>query len=116
MRLENQYFALDLDHSKGQAVLDEGVCAFYVPSSLVDVKLELFAVLRAFDDAGVGEDQRGLRRQVVGQLHHHVHPRRRRIRDREGPAGTIAFAYGRDTLGPNEATSAFLVFRKGGLE
>ncbi|MDE2621519.1 MAG: type-F conjugative transfer system secretin TraK [Sphingomonadales bacterium] len=36
--------------------------------------------------------------------------------DREGPAGTIAFAYGRDKLGPNEATSAFLVFRKGGLE
>jgi len=28
-------------------VLDEGVCAFYVPSSLVDVKLELFAVLRS---------------------------------------------------------------------
>ncbi|MGB4487188.1 MAG: type VI secretion system baseplate subunit TssK [Pseudomonas veronii] len=47
LRLENQYFALDLGHSKGQAVLDEGVCAFYVPSSLVDVKLELFAVLRS---------------------------------------------------------------------
>lgn len=47
LRLENQYFALDLDHSKGQAVLDEGVCAFYVPSTLADVKLELFAVLRS---------------------------------------------------------------------
>lgn len=36
--------------------------------------------------------------------------------DRDGPAGAIAFAYGRDRLGPGEATSAFLVFRKGGLE
>jgi len=36
--------------------------------------------------------------------------------DREGPAGTIAFAYGRNGLRPGETTSAFLVFRKGGLE
>lgn len=36
--------------------------------------------------------------------------------DHEGPAGAIAFAYGRDRLAPGEATSAFLVFRKGGLE
>ena len=47
LRLENQYFALDLSHAKGQAVLSEGVCAFYVPSTLVDVKLELYAVLRS---------------------------------------------------------------------
>lgn len=46
LRLENQYFALDLGHPKGQAMLAEGVCAFYVPSTLGDVKLELFAVLR----------------------------------------------------------------------
>ena len=46
LRLENQYFALDLRHAKGQAVLAQGVCAFYVPSTLADVKLELFAVLR----------------------------------------------------------------------
>ena len=46
LRLENQYFALDLSHPKGQAMLAAGVCAFYVPSTLVDVKLELFAVLR----------------------------------------------------------------------
>jgi type VI secretion system protein ImpJ len=46
LRLENQYFALDLDHAKGQAVLAAGVCAFYVPSTLAEVKLELFAVLR----------------------------------------------------------------------
>ncbi|WP_298166624.1 type-F conjugative transfer system secretin TraK [Novosphingobium sp.] len=37
-------------------------------------------------------------------------------KDREGPAGVLAFAYGRDVLLPGEITSAFLVFRKGGLE
>jgi len=47
LRLENQYFALGLDDAKGQAMLAEGVCAFYVPSTLAEVKLELFAVLRA---------------------------------------------------------------------
>ncbi|PMZ85164.1 MULTISPECIES: type VI secretion system baseplate subunit TssK [unclassified Pseudomonas] len=47
LRLENQYFALDLNHAKGQAILDQGICAFYVPSTLSEVKLELFAVLRA---------------------------------------------------------------------
>ncbi|WP_166359564.1 type VI secretion system baseplate subunit TssK [Pseudomonas akapageensis] len=46
LRLENQYFALDLSHAKGQAMLAAGACAFYVPSTLADVKLELFAVLR----------------------------------------------------------------------
>lgn len=46
LRLENQYFALDLSSLPGQAVLEQGVCAFYVPSTLSDVKLELFAVLR----------------------------------------------------------------------
>ncbi|CAG8863299.1 hypothetical protein PS627_00235 [Pseudomonas fluorescens] len=46
LRLENQYFALDLSHPKGRAMLAAGVCAFYVPSTLTDVKLELFAVLR----------------------------------------------------------------------
>ncbi|MBV7549591.1 type VI secretion system baseplate subunit TssK [Pseudomonas sp. PDM26] len=47
LRLENQYFALDLSHEKGKAILAQGVCAFYVPSTLAEVKLELFAVLRA---------------------------------------------------------------------
>ncbi|WP_226503037.1 type VI secretion system baseplate subunit TssK [Pseudomonas sp. MWU16-30317] len=47
LRLENQYFALDLGHPKGQAMLAAGTCAFYVPSTLADMKLELFAVLRA---------------------------------------------------------------------
>lgn len=46
LRLENQYFALDLSHAKGQSMLAAGVCAFYVPSTLAEVKLELFAVLR----------------------------------------------------------------------
>lgn len=46
LRLENQYFALDLAHAKGQAMLAEGICAFYVPSTLADIQLELFAVLR----------------------------------------------------------------------
>ncbi|RUT37602.1 type VI secretion system baseplate subunit TssK [Pseudomonas sp. PAMC 29040] len=47
LRLENQYFALDLGHASGRAMLAEGTCAFYVPSTLPDIKLELFAVLRA---------------------------------------------------------------------
>ena len=46
VRLENQYFALDLKHPRARAVLDEGVCVFYVPATLTEVKLELFAVLR----------------------------------------------------------------------
>lgn len=47
MRLGNQYFALDLNHSKAQAMLEAGVCALYVPGTLSDVKLDLFAVLRS---------------------------------------------------------------------
>lgn len=46
LRLENQYFVLDLRQANGQAMLAEGTFAFYVPSTLADVKLELFAVLR----------------------------------------------------------------------
>ncbi|MDD2109454.1 MULTISPECIES: type VI secretion system baseplate subunit TssK [Pseudomonas] len=47
LRLENQYFALDLSHEKGRAMLAGGVCALYVPSVFQEVKLELFAVLRS---------------------------------------------------------------------
>lgn len=47
LRLENQYFALDLNSPAAQAMLDAGNCAFYIPGSLGDVKLELFAVLRS---------------------------------------------------------------------
>ncbi|HEF4762981.1 TPA: type VI secretion system baseplate subunit TssK [Pseudomonas putida] len=46
LRLENQYFALDLSHEKGRAMLASGNCAVYVPGTLAEVKLELFAVLR----------------------------------------------------------------------
>ncbi|EMS1063066.1 type VI secretion system baseplate subunit TssK [Providencia stuartii] len=47
LRLENQYFSLDLDTQAGQAMLSSGQCAFYVPSTLGDIQLELFAVLRS---------------------------------------------------------------------
>lgn len=46
LRLENQYFALDLAHAKGRAMLAHGVCALYAPSTFADARLELFAVLR----------------------------------------------------------------------
>lgn len=47
LRLENQYFALDLNGPAAQAMLEAGNCAFYTPGSLGDIKLELFAVLRS---------------------------------------------------------------------
>lgn len=47
LRLENQYFALDLNGLAAQAMLEAGNCAFYTPGSLGDIQLELFAVLRS---------------------------------------------------------------------
>ena len=47
LRLENQYFALDLNGQAAQAMLEAGNCAFYTPGSLGDIQLELFAVLRS---------------------------------------------------------------------
>lgn len=47
LRLENQYFALDMTHPQGIEVLETGTCAFFVSAALTDVKLELFAVLRS---------------------------------------------------------------------
>lgn len=47
LRLENQYFALDLSTDAARAMLDAGNCTFYTPGSLGEVKLELFAVLRS---------------------------------------------------------------------
>lgn len=47
MRLENQYFALDLSSDAARAMLEAGNCTFYTPESLGEVKLELFAVLRS---------------------------------------------------------------------
>jgi len=46
LRLENQYFALDIGNAKGQAMLVAQACTFYVPSTLKELQLELFAVLR----------------------------------------------------------------------
>ena len=47
LRLENQYFALDLSSDAARSMLEVGNCTFYTPESLGDVKLELFAVLRS---------------------------------------------------------------------
>lgn len=47
LRLENQYLALGIETPASQAMLYSGQCAFYVPSTLGDIQLELFAVLRS---------------------------------------------------------------------
>ncbi len=47
VRLENQYFVLDMDSRAAQEMLEQGVCVFYVPSLLGELELELFAVLRS---------------------------------------------------------------------
>lgn len=47
MRLENQYFALDLSHSAAKNMLLNRCCEFYVPRAMPDISLELFAVLRS---------------------------------------------------------------------
>lgn len=45
-RLDNYYFALDIACAAGKAMLEQGVCLFYVPSLLGNLQLELYAVLR----------------------------------------------------------------------
>ncbi|WP_313625952.1 type VI secretion system baseplate subunit TssK [Kosakonia sp.] len=47
VRLENQYFVLDMESRAAQEMLEQGVCLFYVPSLLGELELELFAVLRS---------------------------------------------------------------------
>lgn len=47
VRLENQYFALDMESAAAREMLDQGVCMFYVPALLGALELELFAVLRS---------------------------------------------------------------------
>ncbi|MGL5424627.1 MAG: type VI secretion system baseplate subunit TssK [Serratia fonticola] len=47
LRLENHYFTLELNHPAAQAMLASGVCVFYVPGTLGEIQLELFAVLRS---------------------------------------------------------------------
>ncbi|WP_081068244.1 type VI secretion system baseplate subunit TssK [Burkholderia stagnalis] len=45
IRIENQYFALDNTHPAFKRMLDARACQFYVPASVPDVSLELYAVL-----------------------------------------------------------------------
>ncbi|HAV1831428.1 TPA: type VI secretion system baseplate subunit TssK [Enterobacter hormaechei subsp. steigerwaltii] len=47
VRLENQYFVLDMESRAAKDMLDQGVCMFYVPELLGELELELFAVLRS---------------------------------------------------------------------
>lgn len=47
VRLENQYFVLDMESRAAHDMLEQGVCMFYVPSLLGELELELFAVLRS---------------------------------------------------------------------
>jgi type VI secretion system protein ImpJ len=46
LRLENQYFSLDISHPVAIEMLQSGTCLFYVPGMLGEPELELFAVLR----------------------------------------------------------------------
>ena len=46
LRLENQYFALDLSHPAAKEMLQSGCCMFYTPGMLGEPELELYAVLR----------------------------------------------------------------------
>lgn len=47
VRMENQYFALDMESAAAREMLEQGVCMFYVPALLGALELELFAVLRS---------------------------------------------------------------------
>ncbi|MCI1679239.1 MAG: type VI secretion system baseplate subunit TssK [Ewingella americana] len=47
LRLENQYFSLNLNHPAAKQMMEAGACVFYVPGTLGEIQLELFAVLRA---------------------------------------------------------------------
>lgn len=47
VRLENQYFVLDMTSNAAREMLDQGACLFYVPEILGELELELFAVLRS---------------------------------------------------------------------
>ncbi|WP_296269922.1 type VI secretion system baseplate subunit TssK [uncultured Enterobacter sp.] len=47
VRMENQYFALDMESAAALDMLEQGVCMFYVPALLGRLELELFAVLRS---------------------------------------------------------------------
>ncbi len=46
LRLENQYFALDMHSDAAKSMLESGSCMIYAPGTMGDLKPELFAVLR----------------------------------------------------------------------
>ncbi|WP_159565025.1 type VI secretion system baseplate subunit TssK [Budvicia diplopodorum] len=46
LRLENQYFSLDMFHPAARAMQAAGNCVFYVPGTLGEPELELYAVLK----------------------------------------------------------------------
>ncbi|EFD0274844.1 type VI secretion system baseplate subunit TssK [Escherichia coli] len=46
LRLENQYFALDMHSDAAKSMLESGCCMIYAPGTMGDLKPELFAVLR----------------------------------------------------------------------
>ncbi|RDS83884.1 type VI secretion system baseplate subunit TssK [Dyella monticola] len=45
IRIENHYFALDVTHPAFKRMVDARACQIYVPTSIPDVSLELYAVL-----------------------------------------------------------------------
>ncbi|WP_127956790.1 type VI secretion system baseplate subunit TssK [Serratia microhaemolytica] len=45
MRLGNHYFSLDVNHPAAKQMLEVGACTLYVPGTLGEIQLELFAVL-----------------------------------------------------------------------
>jgi len=45
IRIENQYFALDIAHPAFKRMVAARACQFYIPASIPDVSLELYAVL-----------------------------------------------------------------------
>lgn len=47
VRMENHYFALDMESAAARDMLEQGVCMFYVPALMGRLELELFAVLRS---------------------------------------------------------------------
>ena len=47
IRLENQYFALDGGHPSFTRMLEARLCSIYVPASIPNVTIELFAVVRS---------------------------------------------------------------------
>jgi len=44
-RLENHYFALDVGHPAFKRMIAARACQFYIPASISEVSIELYAVL-----------------------------------------------------------------------